>query len=100
MSQMNPWVRDGLLIAAAFAIGWSARPVRTVSAASSDVQFQMHGLDASNALLMYEPEQKSIYVYRAVMTGNANLQCSYRFRLGEPGGVIRREQCATQTLIP
>ena len=97
---LKPWFRDAALIAAALCIGWWAHGAKTVSAASDNLQFQLHGLDTANALLVYQPEKKTIYVYRSVMTGGSGLQCSYRFQLGEPGGVIRRELCPAQSLLP
>jgi hypothetical protein len=93
-------VRDALLLAAAFAIGWWAHGTRVVRAADENLAFQLHGLDTSDALLVYQPDKRAIYIYRSVMTGNSALQCSYRLQLGEPGGVIRRELCPVQSMHP
>ncbi len=73
---------------------------RQVKAAGEDVQFQLHGVNADNGLLLYYPGQRTLYVYQAIMTGNSTLQCSYKLKLGEPGGVIHRQQCDIQRLIP
>ena len=71
-----------------------------VKAASEEVQFQLHGVNANNGLLLYYPGQHTLYVYQGIMTGNAALQCSYKLKLSDPGGVIRRQQCDLQRLIP
>lgn len=75
----------------------SGRPVR---AASEDVQFQLQGVRQDSSLLVYYAGERTVYLYQGVMVGNAALQCNYRFKLGEPGGVIRREPCAVQRLLP
>ena len=90
-----------ILAIAFFLLGqWSGtKPVRA-AAADENPLFEVRGIDSHNALLLYYPSQRAIYVYQDVMTGNSALQCSYKFRLGEVGGVVRRQQCDVQKLIP
>ena len=71
-----------MLAISCFLLGhWSAG--KSVRAASSDENplFEVRGIDSHNALLLYYPSQRTIYVYQDVMTGNSALQCSYKFRL-------------------
>lgn len=99
MRDQRLWFAGTLLAIGCFVLGqWSSG--RTVRAEGEDVQFQFHGVDAQSGLLVYYGSQKTLYVYQGVMTGNSALQCSYRLKMGDPGGVIRRESCPVQRLIP
>jgi hypothetical protein len=90
-----------ILAIACFLLGqWSEGKTVRAAAADENPLFEVRGIDSHNALLLYYPSQRTIYVYQDVMTGNSALQCSYKFRLGDVGGVIRRQQCDVQRLVP
>lgn len=99
MKEQRVWFFGTIAAVVCFLLGqYSAgRPVR---AAGEEVQFQLHGMDSQNGLMLYYPGQRTLYVYQAIMTGNSALQCSYKLRLSEPGGVIHRQQCDVQKLFP
>ena len=94
--------RDVLAAVGVFALGWMVavghgRPA-TVHAAAESFQFQLQDMRPSSALLVYSESDKTIYVYQGATTGNAALQCSYKFRMTSLGGVIRREPCPVPSL--
>lgn len=90
-------VRDGLALVGIFALGWMLH-IRTVHAATDDVQFQLQEVHPNSTLLVYQPSDKTIYVYQGATIGNSSLQCSYLYHMDAPGGVIRRENCAVPSL--
>ena len=94
------WLRNGMLMAMAFAIGWWAHTGRTVHAQSSDVLFQFESLDPNSALSLYYPDQKTIYVYQPAAVGNSKLNCAFYFKLGEPGGRVERQPCKAPSFQP
>ncbi len=88
------WIFNGLMLAAAFCLGWRMHTSTRVQAEStSGVFFQLSGLDEGDALTLYYPDQKAIYIYQGILTGNAYLGCTYRFQLGKPGEPITRHIC-------
>jgi hypothetical protein len=90
-------VRDGLALVGVFALGWMLHG-GIVHAAADDVQFQLQEVHPNSTLLVYQPSDKTIYVYQGATIGNSSLQCSYLYRMEEPGGVIRRENCAIHSM--
>src|SRR5450432_652251 len=83
------WLRDGILLSAAVAVGCWAHGDRQVHAASSDLQFQME----ADALLLYSPGEHTIYVYKGATGGNSHIQCSYKYVIGSAGEGIERRNC-------
>jgi hypothetical protein len=55
--------------------------------------FQMTGVNETSSLLVYQPESRSVYVYKGATLGNSTVQCSYKFVLSTPGGAIQRVNC-------
>ncbi len=104
MDKTFVWIRNGFAVVGVLALGFwlgSGHPVHASNYGSGEgVQFQLTGIDHSSSLLVYHPETRTVYVYQGAMQGNSALQCTYMFRMDEPGGVIRRDQCAVQKLIP
>ena len=94
------WLRDGALIALAFAIGWWAHPAQTVRAQGGDLFFQLPNLNNGTALALYYPDQQTIYVYQGAMVGFSTINCAYQFRLNQPGGAIQRQQCKAPGFKP
>jgi hypothetical protein len=99
MKDQRVWLFGTIAAIVCFLLG-QLNAGRQVRAASDDVQFQLHGLDAQDGLMLYYPGQRTLYVYQAIMTGNSTLQCSYKLKFSEPGGVIHRQQCDIQKLFP
>jgi hypothetical protein len=94
--ELAGWSRNGLALVGAVALGvWlgSASHVKAAASPGSDVVFQLTGANEASSLLVYQPETKSVYVYRAATQGNSTVQCSYKFVLGTPGGAIQRVNC-------
>ena len=105
MDKLWAWARNGLDVVGLFALGsWlgAGRGVMASSSASDamGVQFQLDGIKPESALLVYQPETKTVYIYQAATTGNANVQCSYKFQLTRPGEVIRRVACPVPEVNP
>jgi hypothetical protein len=94
------WLRNAVVLAGAFAAGWWAQGAKSVQASADEFQFQLGVAKVDSTLLVSSANQKVVYVYQGALTGNAALQCTYKFVLSSPGGVIRREQCPVQSLIP
>jgi hypothetical protein len=94
------WLRDGALIALAFAIGWWAHSAPMVRAQGGDLSFQLPNLSNGTALALYYPDQQTIYVYQSAMAGFSTLNCAYEFRLSKPGGAIERRQCKVPGFRP
>ena len=105
MSKVWIWMKNGLALFGALALGFWLGSGRSVSASSYEsggmgVQFQLAGVNETSALLVYQPDTKTVYVYQGATLGNSNLQCSYMFRLTRPGEVIHRVPCAVPELNP
>jgi hypothetical protein len=105
MEAVRKWLMNGLVFVGILAIGFWLGSSRTVSASSyqsdgSGVQFQLTGVSESSALLVYQPEVKTVYVYQGATVGSSALQCSYKFQLERPGSVIRRVPCGVPNLNP
>jgi hypothetical protein len=105
MQNVWGWARNGLAIIGVLALGFWLGSGRTVKASSSDsggigVQFQLAGVNQASSLLVYQPETRTVYVYQGATTGNASVQCSYKFQMTRPGEVIHRVQCAVPQLNP
>ena len=98
MEKLSGWLRNGLAVAGALALGYSLGASHSVRASSyadsGDVQFQLTGIDQTSSLLVYQPGTKTVYVYQGATTGNAQLFCSYKFQMGRTGETIRRTSCA------
>ena len=91
------WQRNLLAVAIILAAGYWMGNGGQVHAAGystgSDVQFQLTGVNENSSLLVYQPGNRTVYVYRGATVGNATVQCSFKYILGEPGGAIQRVNC-------
>jgi len=99
------WARNGLVLVGVLGLGFWLGSGRAVKASSHDsggmgVQFQLDGVNPASALLVYQPDTKTVYVYQGATVGNAAVQCSYKFQLTRPGEVIRRVPCPVPELNP
>lgn len=104
MARVWVWTRNLLALAGVLAFGFWLGTCGAVKASSNDsygdVEFQLTGVNETNSLLVYQPRNKTIYVYRGATLGNSELQCSFMFQLNRPGDVIRRIPCAVANLNP
>ncbi len=93
------WVRDGVLMAAAMAVGWWAHGGRQVEAASAGasnpgLSYQFNSVGSERGLSILNKDSQTIYVYNSAFTGNQHMNCSYKFHIQKFGEVIQRENCA------
>ena len=96
MQRVGEWVRNVLAVVGLLAVGYwlgSSRPV-AASSNGSGVEFQLTGVDQNSSLLIYHPESKTVYVYRGATLGSDTVNCSFKYLLGEPGGAVKRVNCA------
>jgi len=105
MSKLSECVRNGLAMLALLMLGYWLGAGSSVKASSdgdngADVQFQLTTFNETSSLLVYQPTTKTVYVYRGATVGNSAVQCSYKFQLDRPGGVIQRVSCPVQSLNP
>lgn len=105
MDKFCIWARNVLAAAGLLALGFWFGAGRTVKASSYEsggmgVQFQLDGIKPESALLVYQPDTKTVYVYQGATTGNASVQCTFKFQLTRPGEVIRRVACPVPELNP
>jgi hypothetical protein len=104
MNQLTRWLKDGLplltILALAYWLGVTRPSRSTVYAANQlDPQFQLTTVNQTSSLLVYQPDTKTIYVYQGATTGNSAVQCSFKFQLDRPGGVIQRVPCPVASLV-
>ena len=105
MEKTSGWARNVLALAGVLAVGFWLGGNRTVKASSYDsggmgVQFQLTGMSEGSALLVYQPDTKTVYVYQSATSGNSSVQCSYKFQMTRPGEVIHRVSCPVAQLNP
>jgi len=102
MGKAAEWVRNGLAVLAILMLGYwlGAGSAVKASSYSDNVEFQLTGVNETGSLLVYQPATKTVYVYRGVTVGNSALQCSVKFQMDKPGGVIHRLPCPLQSLNP
>ena len=97
MNRAMAWTRNALAMVGVLALGFWLGSALTVKAAgygsSGDLQFQLAGVSDHSSLLLYSPGSQTVYVYQGATTGNSELQCSFKFQLDRPGGVIHRVNC-------
>jgi hypothetical protein len=100
MERTRAGLRDLLAVIGVLAFGCWLGSGHGVHASGDDVQFQLQGINEASSLLVYQPSTKTVYVYRGAMAGNSALQCNFKFELTKPDGVIRRQNCDVQSLLP
>ncbi len=105
MTKAYVWMKNGFALIGMLAIGFWLGSGHTVRASSYDsgqgVQFQLtSGVESTSALLVYDPDKKTVFLYQGAMQGNAALQCNYMFQMDHPGDVIHRAACSMQKMFP
>jgi len=66
----------------------------------SSLAFQMTGVGTQAALTVYNPANRTLYVYPRIGEGNSYVSCSYSFRVSRPGAPIERENCPVGDQLP
>jgi hypothetical protein len=107
MMRVGSVVRGLALVCLAVAVGWWARGAGTTvlaqkSSRGSDagLEFQLTGAGPQAMLTVYNPENRTLYVYQRIGEGGSNISCSYRFTVSNPGGPIQRSNCQVGDLLP
>ena len=108
MMRPHSVARDLLLLSAALAIGWWARggslPVQARSDSSSTTEgnlaFQLSGVAPETALTVYNPSNRTLYVYPRIGQGNSHISCGYSFSIPSPGAPIDRTNCPAGEFLP
>jgi hypothetical protein len=113
MMRVESVVRGLALVCLAVAVGWWARgassPVLAQKSSSSSsssrggdagLEFQLTGAGPQAMLTVYNPENRTLYVYQRIGEGGSNISCSYRFTVSNPGGPIQRSNCQVGDLLP
>jgi hypothetical protein len=105
MMRFGSALRGLVVVCAAVAIGWWAKgagtPVlaqRSGSSSSSarsgeGLEFQMSGAGPGAVLTLFNPGNRTLYVYQRIGEGNSHISCSYSFTVSSPGAPIDRENC-------
>ncbi len=95
-------LRDATLLIVAGAIGWWAHGANTAVRAAgysdtaregSGFGFQFGGAGIEGSLTLYNPENRTLYVYPAA-SGNSHINCAYSIRVEKPGAPLERQNCA------
>jgi len=82
-----------LAVAMGLAVGWWAHGGSVHAAgASAPAEFMLNGSGPATTLSVYYPGERTLYLYPA-MAGSSNIACTYRFKIGEEGQAIERENC-------
>jgi hypothetical protein len=100
MGKAMEWMRTLLAIVGILALGYWLGNSQPVKAGTSDVEFQLTGVNEASSLLVYQPSTKTVYIYRGATVGNSVVQCSFKYQLGAPGGAIQRISCPAGSATP
>ena len=118
MVRLRSMVRDLVLVCVAVAIGWWCRGAgttvlaqRSVSSSGSsssargmgsdaNLAFQMVGAGQQASLTVYNPDNKTLYVYSHVGAGSSYINCEVSFTVANPGAPIERRNCPVGDYVP
>ncbi len=110
MMRLRSVVRDVVLLGLAVAIGWWVRGAGTTvlaqrsgsssshgsdggAGSEASMAFQMMGAGPNAGLAVYNPANRTLYVYNHVGDGNSEVNCSFSYAIPTPGKMIHRENC-------
>jgi hypothetical protein len=103
------------VVCLAVAVGWWVRGAgtavlaqRSSSSSSSSssrggdagLEFQMSGAGPQAMLTVYNPGNRTLYVYQRIGEGGSSIGCSYSFTVSNPGAAIQRTNCPVGELLP
>ncbi len=105
MERIGSVLRGFVVVFATAAVGWWAKgagnPVLAQHSGSSSssrsgegLEFQMSGTGPAAVLTVFNPGNRTLYVYQRIGEGNSHVSCSYGFTVSTPGAPIERENCA------
>jgi hypothetical protein len=109
MMRVGSVVRGLALVCLAVAVGWWARGAGTTVLAQGSsssrggdtgLEFQLTGAGPQAMLTVYNPGNRTLYVYQRIGEGGSNISCSYKFTVSSPGGPIQRSNCPVGDLLP
>jgi hypothetical protein len=112
MMRVGAVVRDLALLCLAVAVGWWWRGAGTTvlaqrsSSSSSSrggdagLAFQVTGAGPDALLTVYNPDNRTLYMYPRIGSGNSHLSCAYSFTVAAPGAPIERANCPVGDQVP
>ena len=112
--QIRSAIRELVLVGVAVSVGWwlrgagttvlaqrsSSTPARGSSSVETPLGFQMSGIGREMGLTIYNPGNRTLYVYPGIGSGNSYVACEYSFTISAPGAPIQRENCPVGELFP
>ena len=108
MIRFGSVVRGVAVVCLAVAVGWWWRGAgttvlaqRSSSSSSSSrgaevdgtLAFQFVGSGAQQSLAVYNPANRTLYVYPRGGEGNSHISCEYSFTINRPGAPMDRQNC-------
>jgi hypothetical protein len=107
MMRVGAVVRGVAVVCVAFAVGWWGRGAGTAvlaqrssgSSSSSSrggdavLAFQMTGTGPDALLTVYNPDNRTLYMYPRIGAGNSTVNCAYSFTVANPGAPMQRANC-------
>jgi|HubBroStandDraft_6_1064221.scaffolds.fasta_scaffold2230700_2 hypothetical protein len=103
---LHPVVRDLVLVALAASVGWGLRGAGTSvlaqrsGSSSGELGFQLSGIGGDTSLTVYNPNNRTLYVYPRIAQGNAHINCEFSLTVASPGGPIERQNCGVGSQVP
>jgi hypothetical protein len=94
MQQVDRWIARTALVALGAVLGWLASGGRPVAAQSPVPQVAVRELGPSSSLVVYYPEQNTVYIYSTPFVELPDSNCAYKFHLSTPGGKVTRQPCS------
>ncbi len=100
-------IREALIASAALSLGCvatllltHARPVHAAAEPALDLGYQFQNIGPQSALTLYNPADHTLTVYQGATAGNAQISCSFQYRITRPGAPIERKNCQPGSLLP
>ena len=70
------------------------------SGTDANLAFQMNGAGPQATLTVYNPANRTLYVYPRISQGNSHISCGYSFSIPSPGAPIDRTNCPAGEFLP
>jgi hypothetical protein len=77
-----------------------SNPSSRGSSADAGLAFQFIGTGPAAALAVYNPANRTVYMYSEVGKGNSPVNCTYSYAIPSPGAPIERANCPVGDLVP
>jgi hypothetical protein len=62
--------------------------------------FQVTGAGPEALLTVYNPDNRTLYMYPRIGVGSSTVNCAYSFTVPTPGAPIQRTNCPMGELVP